>query len=229
MSMTALTPLDRTAATFRGDVDNFFISSLPTFVTEANALEANVVAKEAAATVSKNAAAASQVAAALSETNSAASAAAAALSTGVAVWTTATVYAQYVVVVSPIDFQNYRRAISSGVATTFDPANDGTGWRIMNYVKPFVIKTANYSAVNGDRLMLNTSGGAIVILAPSTPAPGWRIQIKDYLNTFHINQITFDGNGQNVEGLTATPMDITTKGWSGVMEFIDATVGWKAI
>jgi hypothetical protein len=36
MAITPLSPLDRTSATFRTDVDTFFASKLPTFVTEAN-------------------------------------------------------------------------------------------------------------------------------------------------------------------------------------------------
>jgi hypothetical protein len=50
MVMTAVPALDRTSATFKADVDTFFGSRMPTFVTEANALEANVVSKESTAT-----------------------------------------------------------------------------------------------------------------------------------------------------------------------------------
>lgn len=52
MPMTPLTGLDRTSATFRTDLDTFFLSKLPTFVTEANALELAADADRVAAAAS---------------------------------------------------------------------------------------------------------------------------------------------------------------------------------
>jgi hypothetical protein len=46
MTMTAIPALDRTSATFKAEVDTFFASRIPTFVTEANALQTDVVAKQ---------------------------------------------------------------------------------------------------------------------------------------------------------------------------------------
>lgn len=81
MPMTPLTGLDRTSPTFKTDLDAFFLSSLPAFVTEANALETAVDADKTAAAGSAVAAAASAVAAdasadaaALSEANALSSA-----------------------------------------------------------------------------------------------------------------------------------------------------------
>lgn len=44
MTFTTLTPLDRTAATFRDDCDTFFGTDLPRFVTEGNAMAAQMTA-----------------------------------------------------------------------------------------------------------------------------------------------------------------------------------------
>lgn len=63
MAMTPLPLLDRTAATFRSDVDEFFSTDLPTFVTEANALQTDVAAAQTAAGVSASAASSSASAA----------------------------------------------------------------------------------------------------------------------------------------------------------------------
>ena len=49
MAITALPALDRTSSTFKTDVDTFFGSSIPVFVTEANALQTDVNAKQVAA------------------------------------------------------------------------------------------------------------------------------------------------------------------------------------
>lgn len=46
MTMTAIPALDRTSGTFKADVDTFFASRMPTFVTEANALQTDVTAKQ---------------------------------------------------------------------------------------------------------------------------------------------------------------------------------------
>lgn len=81
MPMTPLTGLDRTSPTFKTDLDTFFLSSLPQFVTEANALETAVDADKTAAAGSAVDAAESAVAAdvsadaaALSATNALSSA-----------------------------------------------------------------------------------------------------------------------------------------------------------
>ena len=49
MPMTPITGLDRTSPTFRTDLDTFFLSNLPQFVTEANVLETAVDADRVAA------------------------------------------------------------------------------------------------------------------------------------------------------------------------------------
>ena len=74
MPMTPITGLDRTSPTFKTDLDTFFLSSLPQFVTEANALEAAVEADKTAAAGSAVDAAASAVAADASADAAAASA-----------------------------------------------------------------------------------------------------------------------------------------------------------
>lgn len=80
MPMTPLTGLDRTSPTFKTDLDTFFLSSLPQFVTEANALETAVDADKTAAAGSAVDAAGSALAADASADAAAASADAAAIS-----------------------------------------------------------------------------------------------------------------------------------------------------
>jgi hypothetical protein len=63
MPMTPLTSLDRTQPDFRPRVDIFFATDLPRFVTEANALEANVDAKNTSAVAAASAANTSKLAA----------------------------------------------------------------------------------------------------------------------------------------------------------------------
>lgn len=84
MSMTPLPMLDRTSATFKDDVDDFFSTDLPQFVTEANALETAVDADATAAANSASAASTSANNAATSASNAASSASAAASSASAA-------------------------------------------------------------------------------------------------------------------------------------------------
>lgn len=117
MSITAL-PVPPT----RSDPVNFsaraddFLSALPTFVTEANQLQADVNAK--------------QVTASNAATNAAASAAAANASSTASVWVSGTTYAVGNVRYSPITYLSYRRK-TAGAGTT-DPSADPTNWELIN-------------------------------------------------------------------------------------------------
>ena len=140
MPMTPLTGLDRTSPTFKADLDDFFLSDLPQFVTEANALEAAVEADKTAAAGSVVDAAASAVAADASADAAAASAVTAGQMASLAeaaIGTSSTppfVSGQTVVVgdvrYSPVSFETYR-AKTTGAHTT-DPSADETNWHSLS-------------------------------------------------------------------------------------------------
>lgn len=229
--MTIITALPTSPARSQ-DAATFVINSdammaaLPTLVSQINTVAGEVNAAAAAGAASQVASAGNASAANGYQLAAAASAAAAAVSTGIGLWVTSTVYAQYVVAISPTDFQNYRRIISSGAATTVDPAADSTGWRLMGFTKAQVIKTSAFTAVNGDRLMIDTQSAAFTGNFPASPQAGWKVAITDYRNYFGINTFTLGRNGSLIEGV-AQDMDITLKGFSSLFEYIDATMGWK--
>lgn len=52
MAITPLPSLDRTSATFKTELDTFFLSSLPTFSTQAESARLAIVASESAAAAS---------------------------------------------------------------------------------------------------------------------------------------------------------------------------------
>lgn len=109
----------------RNDPTNFsaradaFLGALPTFQTEANALEVAVDADAVAAAASSAAAAASVVSAT-------AAANAAAASANVTKWISGTTYTEGAVVWSPITYLTYRRKTTGGGTT--DPSADSTNW-----------------------------------------------------------------------------------------------------
>lgn len=112
MAMDALPEAPSTSdpTTFAAKADAM-IAALPGFVTQANALEANVVAKEATATAAAAAAAAS--------------ATSAAGASGAAVWSSGS-YNSGQTAYSPINFQTYR-ARTTGAKPT-DPSLDAANW-----------------------------------------------------------------------------------------------------
>lgn len=117
MSMTALPPAPQRndPATF-ADKGDALLGALNTFVTEANALEANVVAKETAASASA--------------ASAAISAAGAVAVVGAIAWVSGTTYAIGDARYSPANGQTYRR-ITAGAGTT-DPSADITNWVRVN-------------------------------------------------------------------------------------------------
>lgn len=113
----------------RSDPTNFparadtFMSALPTFATEANALQVDVNNKQSLA-------AASQLSASLSESAAAASALAAQAAASVSIWVSGTTYAIGDCRFSPIDFRTYRRK-TNGAGTT-DPSVDSSNWQLVS-------------------------------------------------------------------------------------------------
>ena len=120
MAITPLPPAPSRAvpSTFSTLADAF-LGALPTFVSEANALQTDVNAKQAAAAVSAAAALAS-------EADAEAAAALAALTVAAAKWVPGTTYAIGNVVWSPSNYLSYRRK-TNGAGTT-DPSSDTTNW-----------------------------------------------------------------------------------------------------
>lgn len=116
MPMTPLsTPPSRADSTnfpVRGDI---LMGALPTFVAEANVLEANVVAQAAIATA--------QAAIAV------AAAAAAAAASGAAKWATGT-FTDGACVWSPTTYQTYRKTGAGASAT--DPGVNSAGWTLIS-------------------------------------------------------------------------------------------------
>ena len=108
MTIPALPPLVRTSPTFRTDLDAFFLTQLPSTVTEfnitANEVNANRVAAAASAAIALNAVAVG---------NSVA-------------WVSGTTYAIGDARYSPINFASYRRKTAG--AGTSDPSIDAANW-----------------------------------------------------------------------------------------------------
>lgn len=67
----------------------------------------------------------------------------------------------------------------------------------INYVK----KTANYTAVNKDGVLADTSGGAFTVTLPATPAAGTEVIVADAGGAWATNNLTVARNGSTIEGV----------------------------
>lgn len=109
--------------------------------------------------------------------------------------------------VTPVNGQTY----TSGQTTwTYDAAfgvwnitsSGPTGYTgSQGALLPWSVKTANYTAVNGDRILADTSGGTFTITLPATPTNGAYVQISD-AEDFNAVNLTVARNGSTIEGLT---------------------------
>jgi len=96
----------------------------------------------------------------------------------------------------------------------------GTDWQS--------VKTANYTAVAGQGIFANTTGGAFTITLPASPTIGDEVHIVDYAGTFNSNNITVARNGSKIDS-TAADAVLNVDRLSVRFVFIDATQGWRAI
>ena len=92
------------------------------------------------------------------------------------------------------------------------------------------IKTATFTAANGEGYFCNTAGGTFEVDLPAGSA-GAIVSIQDYNNTFDSNALTVDPNGsEKINGGTAgAPIILSTEGLGVTLVYIDSTVGWRSV
>jgi len=76
---------------------------------------------------------------------------------------------------------------------SFDLLKDALHW---------VAAATNITVVNADGIMADTTAGAFTVTLPIAPNVGDRIGVKDAGSSFGTNNLTIDGNGNNVDGAT---------------------------
>ena len=92
------------------------------------------------------------------------------------------------------------------------------------------IKTATFTATNGEGYFCNTTGGAFEMDLPAGVA-GNIVSVQDYANTFDSNALTIDPNGsEKINGGDAGGViELTTEGRGLTLVYIDGTQGWRSI
>ena len=87
------------------------------------------------------------------------------------------------------------------------------------------IKTATFTAANGEGYFCNTSGGAFTVNLPAGSS-GAIVSVADYTRTFQTNPLTVSPNGSEKIGGVAAGATLNTEGQSATFVYVDGTEGW---
>ena len=87
------------------------------------------------------------------------------------------------------------------------------------------IKTATFTAANGEGYFCNTSGGAFTVNLPAGSA-GAIVAISDYTRTFNSNNLTIAPNGSEKIGGIAQDLILDVNGQALTLVYVDGTEGW---
>lgn len=89
----------------------------------------------------------------------------------------------------------------------------------------WAIKTTTYTAVAGDAILANTSGGAFTITLPASATLNDTVVIADYSGSFATNNLTVNSNGLNIMGSVQTLiLDVNYR--NVALVYSGATKGW---
>jgi len=87
------------------------------------------------------------------------------------------------------------------------------------------VKTAGFTAVNGEGYFVNTTSTAVTMTLPAGSA-GAIVSVKDYASTFNTNNLTIAANGSEKIGGSTDNANIVEDGIALTLIYIDSTQGW---
>ena len=107
--------------------------------------------------------------------------------------------------------------------------SDGTNITGKLQTKGYYTPSANYTAVNGDQVLVDTSGGGIgspvTLHLPASPAIGNEVHFIDSGSNLASNNLTIGRNGSNILG-SASDLTVSTNGSAFTLVYVNATRGW---
>lgn len=86
-------------------------------------------------------------------------------------------------------------------------------------------KTANFTAVAGDRYYIDTTSAAFTMTLPAAPSIGDQVGIVDYAGTFATNNLIVGRNSLKIMGLEED-MNANLSSSSSVLEYASVSRGW---
>jgi len=107
--------------------------------------------------------------------------------------------------------------------------SDGTNITGKLQTKGYYTPSANYTAVNGDQILIDTSGGgigaAVTVTLPASPSIGNEVTLIDSGNNLASNNLTVARNGSNILG-AASDLTVSTNSAAFTLVYVNATRGW---
>jgi len=107
--------------------------------------------------------------------------------------------------------------------------SDGTNISLGLQKKGYYTPSANYTAVNGDQVLVDTSGGGIgapvTINLPASPSVGDEVHFIDTGNNLASNNLTIGRNSSNILG-SASDLVVSTNSAAFTLVYVNATRGW---
>jgi len=107
--------------------------------------------------------------------------------------------------------------------------SDGTNITGKLQTKGYYTPSATYTTVNGDQLLINTSGSgigtAVTINLPTSPAIGNEVTFIDSGNAFASNNLTIGRNSSNILG-AASNLVVNTNSAAFTLVYVNTTRGW---
>ena len=106
--------------------------------------------------------------------------------------------------------------------------SDGTNITGKLQTKGYYTPSANYTAVNGDQVLVDTSGGgigaAVTITLPASPAVGNEVHFIDSGNFFNSNNLTITSS-DNILG-SSNDLVVSVSGAAFTLVYVSAARGW---
>ena len=107
--------------------------------------------------------------------------------------------------------------------------SDGTNITGKLQTKGYITPGATYTTVNGDQVLVDTSGGGIgapvTINLPVSPAIGDEVHFIDSGNNLASNNLTIGRNSSNILG-SASDLVVSTNTAAFTLVYVNATRGW---
>jgi len=107
--------------------------------------------------------------------------------------------------------------------------SDGTNITGKLQTKGYYTPSTTYTTVNGDQVLVDTSGGgigtAITINLPASPSIGNEVTFIDSGNNLASNNLTVGRNGSNING-SGSDLVVSTNASAFTLVYVNATRGW---
>ena len=89
------------------------------------------------------------------------------------------------------------------------------------------IQTSDFSAVAGQRYMVDTTGGQVTATLPSSPGSGNTIEFTNGATSFATNNLILGRNGQSIDG-AASDLTVSSNPVGGILTLIYDGSSWRS-